>query len=670
MITIQSDLVGQLRAQTFCVAASDTSVSNKHITTRALFTALMLIFVGIFGASAQVVQPAWITNGLLAYYPFNGNSKDLSGNSRALTEHSVTYGVDRFGSTNSSLHIGNKNSGSASYLSGSGFGSAPLTNFSVTFWANMEPSYTTQAEYAFAAGIESDRRFSIRIINDDIVSVELNAGGRYYDTYSYHNPTYLDGIGRDLFNPATGWKHYLLVYDGASLVFYKNGEAFKLKDRITPSFAVSGAFVPSDTYPLMVGKGFSDLIEAGIGGLLDDLRLYNRALSPTEVQALYSYESLPNTQPPRVATASSQVVNGFVVGATIIDGGQGYTNAPRVNFVGGGGSGATATATIDANGSVTAISIRNTGSGYTNSPLVVIDPPPFPPKSAYATATVVNGFVVGVSITNGGYGYGSSPSIHFIGGGGSGASAAANINELGVVTNVTIITVGSGYTNAPEVVIAPPIVPAPALKVGLAQTLTFTGLNNEKTYELQALDGQSFVSTGTTATPQSGTYVTSVDNPAAYRLVVQPVPRTATASLQVVNGFVVGAAVVTGGSGYTAPPAVNIVDGTGSGASVAAVLNSGSVAGFVVNSVGHNYSSNAVAIVVSPPVVGITPTASPSLRMTASHLLPYFAYQLQTSTNLITFQTDGDLIFATNSTQVLYYPIRNSVGFGKLVYVR
>ena len=88
----------------------------------------------------------------------------------------------------------------------------------------MEPSYTTQAEYAFAAGIESDRRFSIRIINDDIVSVELNAGGRYYDTYSYHNPTYLDGIGRDLFNPATGWKHYLLVYDGASLVFYKNGE--------------------------------------------------------------------------------------------------------------------------------------------------------------------------------------------------------------------------------------------------------------------------------------------------------------------------------------------------------------------------------------------------------------------------------------------------------------
>lgn len=654
MITIQSDLVGQLRAQTFCVAASDTSVSNKHITTRALFTALMLIFVGIFGASAQVVQPAWITNGLLAYYPFNGNAKDESGNGNNGSVVGVVSTTNRFGIPHSAFQFSGakpQRITTSPIFQSSG-------EFTASLWVTVDPGVVRET-YLLGSGGNGSRWFGIRY--------QLFAEATTSNGYITIGPGASAGslstpIAYEFTTNSLNWIHVVATVGKGFLAVYINGQFVGQ----TPAGTISSP----PTGNLVIGD-FEDPITGHVwNGRIDDVRFYNRALSATEVQALYSYESLPDTQAPRVATASSQVVNGFVVGATIIDGGQGYTNAPRVNFVGGGGSGATATATIDANGSVTAISIRNTGSGYTNSPLVVIDPPPFPPKSAYATATVVNGFVVGVSITNGGYGYGSSPSIHFVGGGGSGASAAANINELGVVTNVTIITVGSGYTNAPEVVIAPPIVPAPALKVGLAQTLTFTGLNNEKTYELQALDGQSFVSTGTTATPQSGTYVTSVDNPAAYRLVVQPVPRTATASLQVVNGFVVGAAVVTGGSGYTAPPAVNIVDGTGSGASVAAVLNSGSVAGFVVNSVGHNYSSNAVAIVVSPPVVGITPTASPSLRMTASHLLPYFAYQLQTSTNLITFQTDGDLIFATNSTQVLYYPIRNSVGFGKLVYVR
>jgi YidC/Oxa1 family membrane protein insertase len=45
---------------------------------------------------------------------------------------------------------------------------------------------------------------------------------------------------------------------------------------------------------------------------------------------------------PRAATASATVVNGFVVGATFIDGGYGYTNTPAVRFIGGGGSGAQA----------------------------------------------------------------------------------------------------------------------------------------------------------------------------------------------------------------------------------------------------------------------------------------------------------------------------------------
>ena len=63
------------------------------------------------------------------------------------------------------------------------------------------------------------------------------------------------------------------------------------------------------------------------------------------------------------AKATPIVVNGFIVGATILDGGCGYTNPPAIDFSGQGGDGATAYAQID-NGTVTNVVITSTGSGY------------------------------------------------------------------------------------------------------------------------------------------------------------------------------------------------------------------------------------------------------------------------------------------------------------------
>ena len=56
---------------------------------------------------------------------------------------------------------------------------------------------------------------------------------------------------------------------------------------------------------------------------------------------------------PHVATAVAQVNGGFVTGAIIIDPACGYTNAPTVYIQGGGGSNATAIATVSG-GRVTA----------------------------------------------------------------------------------------------------------------------------------------------------------------------------------------------------------------------------------------------------------------------------------------------------------------------------
>lgn len=75
-----------------------------------------------------------------------------------------------------------------------------------------------------------------------------------------------------------------------------------------------------------------------------------------------------------VAIAVPDVRNGFVVGASIIFGGSYYPSSPGVQFLNGGGSGATATAIVS-NGVVSAVNIISPGSGYTSNTVIQIDPP-------------------------------------------------------------------------------------------------------------------------------------------------------------------------------------------------------------------------------------------------------------------------------------------------------
>lgn len=63
-----------------------------------------------------------------------------------------------------------------------------------------------------------------------------------------------------------------------------------------------------------------------------------------------------------------------VVDVSIINGGTGYLEVPNVNFSGGGGSSAAATASI-AGGTVTKILVTNTGSSYETIPNVYVDVP-------------------------------------------------------------------------------------------------------------------------------------------------------------------------------------------------------------------------------------------------------------------------------------------------------
>ena len=93
--------------------------------------------------------------------------------------------------------------------------------------------------------------------------------------------------------------------------------------------------------------------------------------------------------------------------------GAGYTVAPMVTFIGGGGSGAEATSYIG-DGLVGIVTITSGGGGYVSAPLVTFESPIGPGAAATVTVSAA-GTVTAVTIDNGGahYNPSSPPTVTF-----------------------------------------------------------------------------------------------------------------------------------------------------------------------------------------------------------------------------------------------------------------
>jgi prepilin-type N-terminal cleavage/methylation domain-containing protein len=72
------------------------------------------------------------------------------------------------------------------------------------------------------------------------------------------------------------WQHIVVIFTPSNLLFYKNGIRYSYGT--TPTYG-------SSVYPMNIGRnpGFGEYFP----GLIDDVRVYNRALSDSEIKALY-----------------------------------------------------------------------------------------------------------------------------------------------------------------------------------------------------------------------------------------------------------------------------------------------------------------------------------------------------------------------------------------------
>ena len=206
-----------------------------------------------------------------------------------------------------------------------------------------------------------------------------------------------------------------------------------------------------------------------------------------------------------------------------------------------------------------------------------------------------------------------------------------------------------------------------AIESSLMTFLSFSNLTIGESYQMQRSVAWywtnlpvSFTATNTVYTQMVAGAVRSVD----YRLALNPVPVQAFAVAQVVNGFVVGAIIADGGSGYVTAASVSIVRGGGTNATaIASISSSGVVTNITITGNGTGYTTAPVVKIGQPPVVAVSPWTQPVLRLTA----PSFfigGWRLQFTPELgAAWQNYG---IVTNTQTDLF--ITNNRGFFRLIY--
>ena len=632
--------------------------------------------------SALAQQPAFLTNGLVAYYPFDGNVTDSSGNQFHGIDHSITPAKDRWGNKSGSIAF----DGTNSFIEVPSFSSQKFTDqLTISFWFNENIDHDGLDHYILSS-VSSSPAYSGFDVSFVTSTNEFAPAGLWLP----------DGLwirefgGRDdgtaisicdwKLLQTSVWHNAIYILEGTSAAIYIDGKLISPWKSSMPFQLVDNGI------PMLIGKGvWRPWRDSFYKGLLDDLRIYNRALSSDEVASLYRHESPPAA--PRGATAIAQVVSGFVVGMSITDPGYGYINAPSVTLVGAGGSGATALATIS-NSVVTGIAITSPGSGYTNVPFVLIEIPPTPPapaREAVAMATQVGGFVVGVNVEDGGSGYIDVPNVNLVGGGGTGASAFAVLSNSAIAA-ITITNPGHGYTNVPTVVIEPPPhqAVATATEVGgfvVGVTLTDGGGGYVAIPSVQLVGGGGSGATATATVVDTGIATISITNPGygytnAPSVIIAPPPfptHAAIVTAQVVNGFVVGLTVVDGGHGYTEKPTVTFIGGGGAGASAVATVNDGRISFISITNPGSGYTTTPTvtvqlgAVPVPPAVLSTTALlGGNSLTISATTKIG-LAYQWQSSNDLKLWLNQGNQFTATAQDSKSTFGISSGQQYYRLI---
>ena len=243
-----------------------TTPGNYQVTTRVSdngippLSATNTFSVGVL---AQAVPPA----GLVSWWTGDGTTADRNGMNDAALTGNANYAPGLFG------QAFNLNGGYLTVPDSASLDFAPGSALTVEMWVKR-----TQA-----GGIPY------------FFGKRVGCG-----SYNYESPS--DMVGGAAWNPPVGqWQHLAWVFTGAEMLAYVNG-ALVYRTEFTLGLP--------NTVPLFIGA--SGTCGQTFVGLVDDARLYSRALSGAEIQAVYGGQNVG------APVLTQQPVSRFAVSGTTV----------------------------------------------------------------------------------------------------------------------------------------------------------------------------------------------------------------------------------------------------------------------------------------------------------------------------------------------------------------
>lgn len=210
--------------------------------------------------------------GLLAYYPFNGNARDESGNGNNAVTITATPATDRTGTQNSAYAFDG-----SQFIAVPSSASLQITGSALTLTAWVHPT-------AYSSG-KSD---IVRKL-EHAPSIGGYAFGIQPDGLMHFQAVYSSGMQGLTASagpvPLNTWSHVAVTYNGSRVRYYLNGVQVS-------EIARSGQLVGSSA-PLAIGKITPSFPGEFFYGRIDEVRIYNRVLSAAEVEGLAVASKIP-----------------------------------------------------------------------------------------------------------------------------------------------------------------------------------------------------------------------------------------------------------------------------------------------------------------------------------------------------------------------------------------
>ncbi|MBI2270329.1 MAG: PKD domain-containing protein [Bacteroidetes bacterium] len=209
-----------------------------------------------------------LDSGLVACFPFKGDANDYSGNNRNGVVNGASLAPDRFGNSNSAYLF----NGSSDNIAVNNFNNLISQNeLSISLWAKAT-SLTSNAVFMLSPDNTADRLVGA-------VQYIASPSAIFFDYGDIFNN------GRTMINGITyksAWDHYVFIISQSKGIkkIYKN-------DSVVSSTAYTSSLINRNKTLLIGGGTDASLGDIHFTGYIDDILIYNRAITASEIDQIY-----------------------------------------------------------------------------------------------------------------------------------------------------------------------------------------------------------------------------------------------------------------------------------------------------------------------------------------------------------------------------------------------